>query len=312
MSPRKPADSLALGWPRSALMVDYTVRVRPYHLCEVKLGNDQMKLSVIIPARNEEGCIAQTVTRVVQILDRERIPHEVVVVDDGSTDSTVACVRELECLESVTLIVNQGRHGFGVAVRAGLEQSTGEAVAVMMADASDDPEDLVLYYRKLQEGYECVFGSRFIRGGKVVDYPVHKLAINRLANLFIRLLFGLGCNDITNAFKCYRREVLEAIQPLISPHFNLTVEMPLKAIIRGYSYAVVPISWTNRKTGISKLKLTEMGSRYLFIVLYLWLEKYLARGDYHRRHLTEKKPSRIPEAAPVPNGALPSRGNRSA
>jgi dolichol-phosphate mannosyltransferase len=124
-----------------------------------------------------------------------------------------------------------------------------------------------------------------VKGGKIWDYPYHKLLINRMANLFIRLLFRLRCNDITNAFKCYRREVVEAMDPLISPHFNLTVEMPLKAIIRGYSYAVIPISWTNRKTGISKLKLTEMGSRYLFIVLYVWLEKFLARGDYHRRHL---------------------------
>jgi dolichol-phosphate mannosyltransferase len=247
-----------------------------------------MKLSVVIPARNEEGCISRTIHAVVQALRREQIPHEVVVVDDGSTDSTAACVRALEPLGDIHLVQNEGRHGFGMAVRLGLARSSGEAIAVMMADASDDPEDLVRYYRKLLEGYECVFGSRFIRGGKVVDYPIHKLAVNRLANLIIRMLFGLRLNDTTNAFKCYRREVVEAIQPLISPHFNLTVEMPLKAIIRGYSYAVIPISWTNRKTGISKLKLTEMGSRYLFIVLYLWLEKYLSRGDYHRRHRAEK------------------------
>jgi len=253
-----------------------------------------MKLSVIMPARNEEGCIVETIQGVLQALRRERIPHEIVVVDDGSTDSTPVLVAALAGDNPVVLVSNEGRHGFGMAVRAGLEQSTGEAVAVMMADASDDAEDLVRYYRKLEEGYECVFGSRFIRGGKVVDYPIHKLAINRLANLFIRLLFGLRLNDITNAFKCYRREVVDGIAPLISPHFNLTVEMPLKAIIRGFSYAVIPIGWTNRKTGISKLKLAEMGSRYLFIVLYLWLEKFLSRGDYHRRHLetaveTERK-----------------------
>ena len=141
-----------------------------------------------------------------------------------------------------------------MAVRTGIEHSTGDAVAVFMADASDDPADLVRYYRKLDEGYECVFGSRFIHGSRLIDYPPHKLLLNRCAN-----------------------------QPLISPHFNLTVEMPLKAIIRGYSYAVIPISWTNRKTGISKLKVKEMGSRYLFIVLYLWLEKSLSRGDYHRK-----------------------------
>ncbi len=99
------------------------------------------------------------------------------------------------------------------------------------------------------------------RGSKVTDYPLHKLALNRLANWFIRVLFHIPYNDITNAFKCYRREVIEHVQPLLSPHFNLTVEMPLKAIVRGFSFAVVPISWTNRQTGISKLKIKEMGSR---------------------------------------------------
>jgi dolichol-phosphate mannosyltransferase len=153
---------------------------------------------------------------------------------------------------------------------------------VMMADASDSPEDLIKYYRKLQEGYDCAFGSRFVRGSRVIDYPIHKLTINRLANWFVKVLFRVRFNDITNAFKCYRREAIDGMQPLISPHFNLTVEMPLKAIVRGYSYAVVPISWTNRKTGISKLKIKEMGSRYLFIVLYLWMERHLSRGDYVR------------------------------
>jgi dolichol-phosphate mannosyltransferase len=163
-----------------------------------------------------------------------------------------------------------------------LAQTTGDAIAVMMADGSDSAEDLVRYYRKLQEGYDCAFGSRFIRGSKIVDYPVHKLAINRLANWFVRILFRLRYNDITNAFKCYRRAAIDGMQPLISAHFNLTVEMPLKAIVRGYSYAVVPISWTNRKSGISKLKIKEMGSRYLFIVLHVWLEQHLSRGDYLR------------------------------
>ena len=258
-----------------------------------------MKLSVVMPARNEEGCIAETIAGVVAVLRREAIPHEIVVVDDGSTDATPALVSGLTVDHPVVLVANEGRHGFGMAVRVGLERATGDAIAIMMADASDDPEDLVRYYRKLEEGYECVFGSRFVRGGKVVDYPIHKLLINRMANLFIRLAFGLRSNDITNAFKCYRREVIEAMDPLISPHFNLTVEMPIKAIIRGYSYAVIPIRWTNRKTGISKLKLAEMGSRYLFIVLYLWLERFLSRGDYHRRH-REAAATAVPAERKVP------------
>ena len=243
-----------------------------------------MKLSVVIPARNEVHSVAETLRGVVEELRAAGIASEVLVVDDGSTDGTAARVNELAATYAeVRSVVNDCRHGFGLAVRSGLAQAAGDAVAVMMADGSDDPRDLVAYYRKLTEGYDCVFGSRFIRGSQLVDYPHHKLVLNRLANWFIAALFGFRYNDTTNAFKCYRRTVIDGMQPLISPHFNLTVEMPLKAIVRGYSYAVVPIRWLNRKEGISKLKIREMGSRYLFIILYLWLEKLLARGDYHRQ-----------------------------
>jgi dolichol-phosphate mannosyltransferase len=134
----------------------------------------------------------------------------------------------------------------------------------------------------LERGYDCAFGSRFIPGARVHDYPRVKLVINRVVNLGIRVLFRHAYNDTTNAFKAYRREVIENIQPLLSNHFNLTVEMPLKAIIRGHDYAIVPISWTNRSWGESKLGLREMGSRYLFIVLYAFLEAHLSRGDYRR------------------------------
>jgi dolichol-phosphate mannosyltransferase len=152
----------------------------------------------------------------------------------------------------------------------------------MMADGSDHPEDLIRYHHELEEGWECVFGSRFIRGAKVHRYPRIKLVINRLANWFIRVIFRYRYNDTTNAFKAYRREVIDAIQPLFSNHFNLTVEMPLKAIVRGHTFRVIPISWTNRSAGRSKLGIQEMGSRYLFIVLHVWLEHHLSRGDYRR------------------------------
>jgi len=247
-----------------------------------------MKLSVVIPAHDEEGSIAGTVEPLIRKLSSEDIDHEVLVVNDNSTDRTEAVLEELENLYPTFRYVNNPPpNGFGLAVRRGLDLFTGDAVAVVMGDGSDSPEDVVRCFRKLEEGYECVFGSRFIKGSRIIDYPKHKLLINRLANFFVRTLFTFGYNDTTNAFKCYRREVVEGAQPLISKHFNLTVELPLKAIVRGYSYAVVPISWTNRKTGTSKLKIQEMGSRYLFIVLYLFLEKHLSRGDYRRAAATE-------------------------
>lgn len=242
-----------------------------------------MKLSVVIPAHNEEGSVGETVESLVSALSREGIDHEIVVVDDSSTDGTAAVVERLAAEHpQVRCLPSPYRNGFGFAVRAGLETFEGDAVAIVMADGSDGPEDLVSYHRLLEEGYECAFGSRFVHGSTVTDYPTSKLVMNRIVNWGIRVLFRHGYNDTTNAFKAYRREVIESVQPLLSHHFNLTVELPLKAVVRGYSYGIVPISWTNRKAGTSKLSLNEMGSRYLFIVLYVFLEHHLSRGDYRR------------------------------
>jgi dolichol-phosphate mannosyltransferase len=246
-------------------------------------GDGAVRLSVVIPAHDEEGSIAQTVGSVTTALRREEIDYEVLVVDDASTDRTAEIVHELSEVDpGVRYVRSPYRNGFGFAVRAGLEVFTGDAVAIMMADLSDHPEDLVAYYRLLDAGYDCAFGSRFVGGARVSDYPRGKLLINRVVNLGIRFLFGHGYNDTTNAFKAYRREVIETVQPLLSHHFNLTVELPLKAVVRGHSYAIVPIRWTNRTTGMSKLRLQEMGSRYLFIVLMVFLEHHLSRGDYRR------------------------------
>jgi dolichol-phosphate mannosyltransferase len=242
-----------------------------------------VRLSVVIPAHNEAGCVEATLRQVVTTLDGAGIDHEVLVVDDASTDGTTEILDALANeLEHVRWIRSPYSGGYGFTVRAGLEQFDGDAVAVMMADGSDDPRDLLLYHQILERGYDCAFGSRFVPGSKVRDYPKLKLIINRVVNFGIRVLFRHGYNDTTNAFKAYRREVIENIQPLLSNHFNLTVEMPLKAIIRGHDYGVVPISWTNRIAGESKLGLREMGSRYLFIVLYAFLEAHLSRGDYRR------------------------------
>jgi dolichol-phosphate mannosyltransferase len=241
-------------------------------------------LSIVIPAHNEAGKIAKTVQLISQMLDKEHISYEILVVNDNSSDRTEKVLQQVSAENShVRYINNDYPNGFGFAVRCGLENFQGDAVVIVMADNSDAPENIVDYYYKLQEGYECVFGSRFMKEGRVVNYPTHKLVVNRLANLFVQIIFGLKYNDTTNAFKAYRREVIEGIFPLLSHHFNLTVEMPLKAIVRGYSYTTVPITWRNRQTGVSKLKIKEMGSRYLFIVLYVFLEKMLSRGDYVRK-----------------------------
>ncbi len=240
-------------------------------------------LSVVIPARDEEGCISSTVEHLNVELRINNISHEIIVVDDGSTDRTWELLTRLkERIPQLKPVKNNGQHGFGRAIVHGLDHMTGDAVVIMMADESDDCRDVVRYWRELNKGYDCVFGSRFMRGGGTIDYPVVKKIVNRLANTFIRIIFHISLNDTTNAFKAYRREVIDGCRPLIAPHFNLTVELPLKSIVRGYKWTVIPITWRNRQSGVAKLKMKEMGSRYLFICLYVWLEKYFSMGDYKK------------------------------
>ena len=240
--------------------------------------------SVVVPARDEEESLPPTLRAIHEEFVRESVPHEIVVVDDGSRDRTWAVLQALKAeVPTLVPVQNTGANGFGRAIIHGLSTVKGDAVVIMMADASDLPSDAVRYWKLLNDGHECVFGSRFLRKGDLVDYPGLKLFVNRLANLFIRVMFNIRLNDTTNAFKAYQRHVLEGCRPFLAPHFNLTVELPLKAIVRGYSWTVVPISWHNRKHGVAKLKIKEMGSRYFFICMYVWFEKYFSRGDYKRR-----------------------------
>ena len=244
-----------------------------------------MKLSIVIPSYNEAESIGETIDSLVLAFDKTTIPVEIFVVNDNSKDNTTEVLANLKTkYPQLRYGKNEGPNGFGYAVRYGLKRFSGDCVAVMMADLSDDPEDLILYYNAMIEGdYDCVFGSRFIKGGKLIDYPFLKKIVNRLANNIIRFVMQIKYNDTTNAFKLYKRETIKGIQPFLSPHFNLTIELPLKAIIRGYNYTVVPNSWTNRKYGESKLKMREMGSRYFFILMYCFIEKYFSKGDFKKK-----------------------------
>lgn len=240
-------------------------------------------LTVLIPAHNEGASIVPTIRAIVGVLQGADIPHEILVSLDHCTDETEAILASLAPqVPALRWSVNPGPGGFGFAVRHGLDVYRGDAVVVVMADASDDPRDIVTYYRKLEEGFDCAFGSRFVHGAAVRNYPLGKLLLNRLANRAVGALFREPYNDFTNAFKAYRREVIDGCRPLLSNHFNLTMELPLKAIVRGYSWTVVPTNWYGREAGESKFLIKEMGSRYVYIILYALIEKYFSRGDYRR------------------------------
>lgn len=225
-----------------------------------------------------------TLESLIAVLEKHAIKYEVLVINDHSKDHTETILKRLMLqFKALHYINNPLPSGFGFAIQTGLNHFTGDVVVPFMADASDSPEDVVAFFKKIQDGHDCVFGSRFMKKSHVVDYPKFKLVLNRIVNTVIRIMFGIRYNDVTNAFKMYRRSTVDGLKPFLSHHFNMTVELPLKAIARNYSYAVLPNSWINRKTGVSKLHLKEMGSRYLFIILYCLIEKWLSVGDYKKK-----------------------------
>ena len=245
-----------------------------------------MKLSIVIPAFNEAQNLPETISAFYNTLIKEGIDHEIYVVNDNSTDNTLTVLDGLKTkVNTLRYITNTPpRNGYGYAVRLGLDHISGDCVAVVMADLSDSPQDLLAFYKKMRsDNLDCVFGSRFIKGGSISGYPKTKYIINRIANNLVKLVFAISYNDCTNAFKLYKRQTIEGLKPFLSPHFNFTLELPLKAIVRGYSYAVLPNSWVNRKNNVSNFKIREMGSRYFFILIYCLIEKYFSKGDFRKK-----------------------------
>lgn len=250
-----------------------------------------MTLSIILPAHNEEECIEATVMDIVREMNTQAITCEIIIVDDNSTDKTGLIADNLaHSYPQIRVIHRKPPKGFGRAIREGLKYAKGDIITTVMGDASDDPKDIVKYYHKINdEGYDCAFGSRFMKGAIIKDYPAHKLFINRLANLFLSILFFTRYNDMTNAFKAYKKEVIQAISPIRAQYFNITVELPLKALIRSFSFCVVPTNWYGRKAGVSKLKIKELGKKYLFTVLSVWLEKILLRDEIEEEKILRLK-----------------------
>ncbi|HEY3325269.1 MAG TPA: glycosyltransferase family 2 protein [Planctomycetota bacterium] len=248
-----------------------------------------LKLSVVIPAYNEEKHVVPTVEGLSLELTAQQIPFEIIVVDDNSRDGTSEAVEQLRKQNpAVRLVRRQPPSGFGRAIRSGLDAVQGDVVVVYMADASDDPKDVVAYYRKILEGYDCVFGSRFIPGASVENYPPVKRVVNRIVNKCIQWLFWCKYNDLTNAFKAYRTDVIRECGPFRSSHFNLTIEMSLAALVRRYNITQIPIRWQGRTWGQSNLKLREMGRRYLAVLVKAWAERMLLSDDMVAERLASR------------------------
>ena len=240
-----------------------------------------MKLSVIIPAYNEQENIIPCLKELEKVVcEKYSIETEIVVVNDNSSDDTRTVVQKYaETHPHVRLVNRSLPGGFGRAIRAGVDAATGDAVVIYMADLSDDPEDVVKYYNKLMEGYDCVFGSRFIKGSEVKDYPRVKLVVNRIVNRCVQWMFWTPFNDLTNAFKAYRMSVVRECGPYRASHFNITLEMSLSVLCRRYNVVQIPINWHGRTWGSSNLRLREMGRKYLCTLLMMFFQKILISDD---------------------------------
>jgi len=235
-----------------------------------------MKLSIIIPIRNENEGILKTLRLIKDKL--HEIDYELIIINDFSEDSTEAELEKLSEINKKIIHFKNKKKGLGGAIDLGIQKSNGKYICIMMSDSSDTVEDLNYYYKEItSENVDAVFGSRFIKGGKVVDYPKMKLILNRFGNLLAKLLIWTDLNDFTNGFKIYKKETLISLYPLVSESFNIFFELPLKTITRGFKYKIVPISYYNRTVGEAKFKIDELGSKYIFTLLYCFLEKILLK-----------------------------------
>ena len=231
-------------------------------------------LSIIVPVRNESDTLKDILNYFSQNLTN--LNYEVLIINDFSEDDTLSKAKTLISEKKHFKVFNNKQKGLGGAINLGIEKSSGIYVTIMMADQSDDINDLINYNKLMEENkFDAIMGSRFLKESKVTDYPIKKMILNRIFNLFVSLIFWNKYNDYTNAFKIYKKSALVEILPLISESFNIFLEIPLKIISRNYNYKIVPINWMGRKKGASKFKIKELRAKYLFTLIYCFIEKNL-------------------------------------
>ncbi|WP_171208267.1 MULTISPECIES: glycosyltransferase family 2 protein [unclassified Ruegeria] len=237
---------------------------------------DQLLFSIIMPAYNEEDVIEDTIRDLCEHLNTTEFHYELIVVDDASSDATAEILKKLVWdYPNLRNIHNAGPNGYGFAIRKGLEVYKGDAAVVVTSDGADAPQDVAAYFKCIADGADCAFGARFGPDSTVVGYPPVKRVINRVTNTLIGWMVGAPYRDFTNGFKCYRRTVIDDMQPLVAGQFNITIEMSLKAVLGGWNYSVVPNDWRQRDGGESSFSILKLIRPYGATLLYCLLRNYL-------------------------------------
>lgn len=237
-----------------------------------------MSISVIIPAKNEEAIILKTLKKFEESWI-VHVEHEILIINDNSSDKTAELIKNTNFKKLKIILIDNVKFGLGSAITCGIDNSSNEFISIYMADMSDSLDDLKNYYDKIKnnKSLDAIFGSRFIKNSKITNYPKIKLLLNRMANNLIKIIFFSKYNDFTNAFKIYKKTTLLKLYPLVSENFNIFLELPLKIECRNFKYEIMPIEWNGRELGKSKFKLKEIGSKYIFTMLYCLLEKILLK-----------------------------------
>ena len=236
-----------------------------------------MSLSIVIPVYNEDKQLHNTVKKINKISKRIK-DYEIVFIDDFSTDNTKQIIKKSIRSNKKIKYYKNIKKGLGSAIGLGINKSTKKFVCIFMCDNSDDLSDLMEYYKIINKNnLDAVLGSRFLKNSRIINYPILKMVLNRIFNYIVKIIFLSNYNDFTNAFKIYKKKTLKELMPIVSDHFNVFLELPLKIIIRKYKYKIIPISWKGRKIGVSKFKISELGSMYIFTLLYCFIEKILLK-----------------------------------
>lgn len=237
-----------------------------------------MSLSIIIPCKNEEENIENTIKEIITNIREYISEFEIILINDFSSDETLNIIKVIKGKYPNINVYDNKRAGLGGAINLGIKNSAKDYTVIVMADLSDSPSDIIRYYKEIKaKKLDAVLGTRFSSNSKIIDYPTNKLVLNRIFNNLVKILFWVNYNDFTNAFKIYNTNTLKELKPIVSENFNIFLELPLKIIVRKYKYSIISINWRNRKMGKAKFKLKELGSKYLFTLLYCFFEKILLR-----------------------------------
>jgi dolichol-phosphate mannosyltransferase len=232
-----------------------------------------ISLSILIPARDEEENVKIISNEIITKINVKK--YEIIFINDFSKDNTEKELKQLKLLNGKVVYYNNLKKGLGGAIDLGIKKSRGEYVCIMMSDSSDSVDDLNAYYKVItSHDIDAVFGSRFMKGSKIVNYPILKMIFNRAGNLLAKILLRTDLNDFTNGFKIYKKKCLINLYPLFSKSFNIFFEIPLKFIIRGFKFKVIPISYHNRTVGEAKFKIYELAFKYFFTLLYIFFENF--------------------------------------